>query len=170
MPWSPLYNLLSIEKLALNLLAIYDRDQAEALQWAQPLPTVPPIAPFRYFGSARRVDQVIFPSCLALVVRIPMNQSPELAGVQMRQEITLEVANVGPDPERLRNEILGRIRAITMMTLSAAPADIMEGISAFGGLHWDVQEIAVNQFPRQNAQGHYLSIAQATAVFEYMEV
>jgi len=52
MAWTPLYQLKSIEKLCLNLLAIYDRDQFEALQWVSP-----ELAPFRYFGNARRVDQ-----------------------------------------------------------------------------------------------------------------
>src|SRR5215471_12377818 len=161
MVWKPLYQLLSIEKLAINLLAIYDRDQFEALQWVNPQ-----LAPFRYFGSARRVDQQIFPSCLVLPVRFPMVQHADLAGMQMRQEITLEVAAVGPDPELLRNEVLQRTRAVVMMTLSAKPADFFEGIAlnAYGGLAWDVQEIAVNQFPRQNAQGQYLSVSQSLAV------
>ena len=167
MAWTPLYQLKSIEKLCLNLLAIYDRDQFEALQWVSP-----ELAPFRYFGNARRVDQQILPVCFALPVRLSMNQSPDLAGVNMRQEITLEVANIGPDPEKLANEILGRMRAVVMMTLSAQQADIFEGVdvNGFGGLVWDVQEIAVNQFPRQNAQGQYLSVAQSLAVFTYLEM
>jgi hypothetical protein len=167
MAWTPLYQLRSIEKLALNLLAIYDRDQYEALQWISP-----ELGTFRYFGNARRVDQSIFPACFALPGRIQMTQSPDLAGVNMRQEITLEVANVGPDPEKLANEILGRARAVVMMTLSAQAADIFEGVevNAFGGLVWDVQEIAVNQFPRQNAQGQYLSVSQSLAVFTYLEM
>jgi hypothetical protein len=166
MAWKPLYQLKSIEKLTPNLLAIYDRDQFEALQWVSS-----ELAPFRYFGTARRVDQSIFPACFALSGRIAMNQSADLAGVNMRQEITLEVANIGPDPEILRNEILGRMRAVVMMTLSAQAADIFEGVdvNGFGGLVWDVQEIALNQFPRQNAQGQYLSVAQSLAVFSYLE-
>jgi hypothetical protein len=166
MAWTPLYQLRSIEKMALNLLAIYDRDQFAALQWVSP-----ELTPFRYFGNARRVDQSLFPVCFALPVRMSMTQSPDLAGVNMRQEITLEVANVGPDPEKLANEILGRARAVVMMTLSAQAADIFEGleINHYGGLSWDVQEIAVNQFPRQNAQGQYLSVSQSLAVFTYLE-
>jgi hypothetical protein len=57
------------------------------------------------------------------------------------------------------------------MTLSAQAADIFEGveINAFGALVWDVQEITVNQFTRQAAQGQYLSISQSLAVFTYLE-
>jgi hypothetical protein len=168
MPWTPAYNLVSIERLASNLLAIFKRDQIDALAWAG-LPMLLP--PFMYFGIARRVDQQIFPSCLALPVRLPMTQSPDEAAVQMRQEITIEIASVSPDPEKLAREILTRTRAITAMVLSASPMDIFEGITtgAFGGLVWDIQEIAINQFPRQNAQGQYLSLSQSLAVFNYIE-
>lgn len=168
MPWTPAYNLVSIECLASNLLAIFRRDQAAALAWASPTLA---LQPFMYFGIARRVDQQIFPSCLALPVRIPMTQSPDEQAVQMRQEITIEIASVGPDPEKLAHEILTRTRAVTAMVLSASPMDIFEGITtgAFGGLVWDIQEIAINQFPRQNAQGQYLSLSQLLAVFSYIE-
>jgi hypothetical protein len=168
MPWTPAYNLVSIECLATNLLAIFRRDQAAALAWASPSVA---LQPFMYFGIARRVDQQIFPACLALPVRLPMTQSPDEAAVQMRQEITIEVASVGPNPEMLASEILTRTRAVTAMVLSASPMDIFEGITtgAFGGLVWDIQEIAINQFPRQNAQGQYLSFSQLLAVFSYIE-
>src|SRR5580765_52959 len=168
MPWTPAYNLISIERLASNLLAIFRRDQAAALAWASPSVA---LQPFMYFGIARRVDQQIFPSCLALPVRLPMTQSPDEAAVQMRQEIAIEIASVGPDPEKLAHEILTRTRAVTAMVLSASPMDIFEGITtgAFGGLVWDIQEIAINQFPRQNAQGQYLSLSQLLAVFSYIE-
>ena len=168
MPWTPAYNLLSIERLASNLLAIFKRDQVAALEWAGLHMLLPP---FMYFGIARRVDQQIFPSCLALPVRLPMTQSPDEAAVVMRQEITIEIASVSPDPEKLAREILTRTRAITAMVLSASPMDIFEGITtgAFGGLVWDIQEIAINQFPRQNAQGQYLSLSQSLAVFSYIE-
>jgi hypothetical protein len=167
MPWTPAYNLVSIECLASNLLAIFRRDQVAALAWA----SSPALQPFMYFGIARRVDQQIFPSCLALPVRLPMTQSHDEAAVQMRQEITIEIASVGPDPEKLAHEILTRTRAVTAMVLSASPMDIFEGITtgAFGGLVWDIQEIAINQFPRQNAQGQYLSLSQSLAVFSYIE-
>jgi hypothetical protein len=168
MPWTPAYNLISIECLATNLLAIFRRDQAAALAWANPSAA---LQPFMYFGIARRVDQQIFPACLALPVRLPMTQSPDEAAVQMRQEITIEVASVGPNPEVLASEILTRTRAVTAMVLSASPMDIFEGVTtgAFGGLVWDIQEIAINQFPRQNAQGQYLSLSQLLAVFSYIE-
>ena len=168
MPWTPAYNLVSIECLASNLLAIFKRDQVAALAWANLIMTLPP---FMYFGIARRVDQQIFPSCLALPVRMPMTQSPDEQAVQMRQEITIEIAAVGPDPEKLAHEILTRTRAVTAMVLSASPMDIFEGVTtgAFGGLVWDIQEIAINQFPRQNAQGQYLSLSQLLAVFSYIE-
>jgi hypothetical protein len=166
MPWTPAYNLLSIERLASNLLAIFKRDQVAALEWAGS-----GLQPWMYFGIARRVDQQIFPSCLALPVRLPMTQSPDEAAVVMRQEITIEIACVNPDPEKLAREILTRTRAITAMVLSASLMDIFEGITtgAFGGLVWDIQEIAINQFPRQNAQGQYLSLSQSLAVFNYIE-
>jgi hypothetical protein len=168
MPWTPAYNLVSIECLATNLLAIFKRDQAAALAWASPTLA---LQPFMYFGIARRVDQQIFPSCLALPIRLPMTQSPDEAAVQMRQEIPIEIASVGPDPEKLAHEILTRTRAVTAMVLSASPMDIFEGVTtgAFGGLVWDIQEIAINQFPRQNAQGQYLSLSQLLAVFSYIE-
>jgi hypothetical protein len=168
MPWTPAYNLVSIECLATNLLAIFKRDQAAALAWASPTLA---LQPFMYFGIARRVDQQIFPSCLALPVRMPMTQSPDEQAVQMRQEITIEIASVGPRPEELAHEILTRTRALTAMVLSASPMDIFEGVTtgAFGGLVWDIQEIAINQFPRQNAQGQYLSLSQLLAVFSYIE-
>jgi hypothetical protein len=168
MPWTPAYNLVSIECLATNLLAIFRRDQAAALAWASPSVA---LQPFMYFGIARRVDQQIFPACLALPVRLPMTQSPDEAAVQIRQEITIEIASVGPNPEVLAHEILTRTRAVTAMVLSASPMDIFEGVTtgAFGGLVWDIQEIAINQFPRQNAQGQYLSLSQSLAVFSYIE-
>jgi hypothetical protein len=168
MPWTPAYNLVSIERLASNLLAIFKRDQVAALDWASPGIA---LQPWMYFGIARRVDQQIFPSCLALPVRIPMTQSPDEAAVQMRQEITIEIASVNSDPEKLAREILTRTRAITAMVLSASPEDIFRGVTtgAFGGLVWDIQEIAINQFPRQNAQGQYLSLSQSLAVFSYIE-
>jgi hypothetical protein len=171
MPWTPAYNLLSIERLAFNLLAIFKRDQIAALKWATNSADDLLFLPFMYFGIARRVDQQIFPSCLALPVRLPMTQSPDEAAVVMRQEITIEIASVSPDPEKLAREILTRTRAITAMVLSASPMDIFEGITtgAFGGLVWDIQEIAINQFPRQNAQGQYLSLSQSLAVFNYIE-
>lgn len=168
MSFTPLYQLKSLEALAPNLVAIFQRDQVEALAWASPSAS---LQRFSYFGTARRVDQFIFPACFALPVRISMTQSSELTGVQMRQEITLEVADVGTDPEKLRAESLSRIRAVAMMALSARAEDIFEGVNlnAYGGLAWDVQEIAPNQFPRQNAQGQYLQIVQALAVFTYLE-
>jgi hypothetical protein len=168
MPWTPAYNLVSIERLAGNLLDIFKRDQVAALEWASPSTA---LQPWMYFGIARRVDQQIFPSCLALPVRIPMNQSPDEQAVIMRQEITIEIAAIGPDPEKLAREILTRTRAITAMVLSASPMDVFEGVTtgAFGGLVWDIQEIQINQFPRQNAQGQYLSLSQSLAVFNYIE-
>jgi hypothetical protein len=168
MAWTPAYNLVSIERLSQNLLDIFARDQLDALAWASPDPI---LAPFTYFGQARRVDQQIFPSCLALPVRMPMTQSNEEAAVEMRQEVIIEIANVAPDPDKLAREMLTRARVIVAMVLSASPVDIFAGVSTsgFGGLVWDVQELQINEWPRQNAQGLYMSAARALAVFSYIE-
>jgi hypothetical protein len=171
MPWTPAYNLVSIECLATNLLAIFRRDQAAALAWASPSVA---LQPFMYFGIARRVDQQIFPACLALYTgNAPMEQSADEAAVQMHPRFMIEISNVNSDPDRLTREILTRSRAVTAMVLSASPMDIFEGVTlgAFGGLSWDIQEIGMPdvQFTRQNAQGQYMVRSQLIAVFNYIE-
>ena len=169
MPWTPAYNLVSIERLASNLLAIFKRDQVAALEWASPSER---LQPFMYFGIARRVDAQIMPQVLAQPVVIgPMAQSPEEAAVQMRQEISILVSSVGSDPEKLAREVLTRTRAVVNMVFSASPMDIFEGVTtgAFGGLVWDIQQITPDRFPRQSAQGQYMSQTESLAVFNYIE-
>jgi hypothetical protein len=165
-PFAPLYQLASIELLSINMIAVLQRDQVEALAAINPA-----LQPFVYFGTARRVDQIIFPACFALPVRIPMTQDADLQGVTMRQELQIEVANISADPEALAREMLQRTRACVQIALSAAGADLFEGVtlSNYGGLAWDVTEIQINQWPRQNAQGHYFSSAQSSITFNYVE-
>jgi hypothetical protein len=174
MSWTAPYQIQSIERLCRNVIAVIERDQAAAMVWANPI--LPPV-PFQYFGICRRVDQQVFPSCLVLPTRMPMNQNAELAGIEMRQELVIEIANFNSDPEKLASEILTRSRAVIAMVLGASGPDLFEGVSlnplgnnAYGGLSWDIQELAINQFPRQNTQGHYLSISQLLAVFTYLEM
>ena len=166
MPFAPLYKLASIELLSVNMIAVLQRDQVEALQAINP-----DLQPFVYFGTARRVDQIIFPGCFVLPVRIPMTQDADLQGVTMRQELTMEVADIASDPERLAREMLQRMRACVQMALTASAPDLFEGValSNYGSVAWDVTEIQVNEWPRQSAQGHYFSRAQAQVVFNYLE-
>lgn len=125
MPWTPAYPDINFGlPLIDNIVAVIERDQAEALAWANDDTAM---TSFVRIHKCERVSNK-FPS-LAI---IPLSDEIDFVndGILQDYEFAFEIANTSTEPGALTEDLRKRVAAVRQMILAASAEELTADIAA----------------------------------------
>jgi hypothetical protein len=133
-PWVPRIQVAFIEPLVVTAKKLIERDQVEALAWASPDIT---LKPFQHILYSRR-EKGFFEarvSAYPLVIIAPGKTLPPFGNEERsipeeRNDLAVEIAIVGGDPDALTIQIMRYVKAVDMIWRSASVADLTWNLSS----------------------------------------
>lgn len=168
MAWQPAYPAINFGlPLIDNLIAIFNRDQAEALAWAN--------------GNAAMTSFVRIHKCERIANKfpalaiIPISEFPDFledGGAKIELEFAFEIANSSDKPDDLTEDLRKRVAAVRQMIEVATPEDITDGIQV--NTHSPLlvtQGKALYEQVRESEQiaGLYYRSVFLTVTFQYLQ-
>lgn len=166
MAWTPVFEIVDFGLPIIgNLQRIIERDQAEALRWAN---GGTDLTPFARVLLCERIAQK-FPS-LAIFPRgdAPVIGDDEQSIIQ-EMELLFEISLNSTKPNDMTLELMTRVRALRMILLTATAADVMLNVGApNSGLTMELGQAFYEQLREHETQnGLYYRSAYCLATFNF---
>lgn len=132
-PWQPAYTDEGIEPLVNNLLGVFKRDQAAALDFAK---RDGELIPFKVFNNSRRRNQD-----WPVISVVPRQEATPADGQLIQGKSTLEVGVEvkGPDLNQLVQLVMRYVRAARAMVWAARLQDWTAGMTVLPGSTFSVE-------------------------------
>lgn len=164
MTWAAKIPFAGVEPIIENLIAIVERDQTEALAWAN---GGSGLDDFEQISRARRADAK-YPYLAIFASDTDLRQGDEERSLDQAHRIVMEIVVIGSDPEALTGTLHKYTKAVHQMVISASVADITEDLEASDAI-WDVTRKEYSFERREVANGKYQLISRTLVQVRVVE-
>ncbi len=166
MPWTPLFQARFIRPFITNLITVIQRDEREALLWANDGQAM---AAFKVYRKARWIN-TLFPAISVIPRRSEVEQAQDNSRLEEEHTVEVEIEDLGQDPDVLAEMIERRVQAVDMIIRSASRADIAVGYEPgrWGALLIEISPHEFTQFFNER-QSIYKQTGTFGVTFNCME-